>query len=72
MPYGRFLTPNMPTTGEYVRRFYVIPAELLYLVSGAIQELSIEENWEQFGDMSPHEVASLFTSILDTPADESV
>lgn len=60
-----WLTPET-ATGDLVCRRFSIPAEMLGAVTGALQELSFEHNWEAFGAVTPAEAAALMLEMLDT------
>ena len=62
-----YLTPDSSAfSSATVGRSLCIPFELLYLIDGAVQELTKAENFEQFGTATPEECAEYFTELLDT------
>lgn len=63
-----FLTPSV---GTYVTHRLVlhIPSLLLPYFTGALDELTHEENWEQFGDLTPAQMAAGFIVVLNSIVD---
>lgn len=62
-----WLTPETIPTGDNTCRQLVIPNDL-YLVSavtGALYELTMPENWEQFGEKTPEEAAQAMRDMLE-------
>jgi len=57
-----WLTPNYGT--GFVARSIFIPSFLLSHFTGALQEMTISENWQSFGDMSPEECAIFAGDML--------
>lgn len=65
MPY---LTPQT-TPATFICRRLRIPNDIGYLmaVNGALAELALARNWEQFGDVTPEEArAAMLNMLLDT------
>ena len=61
-----YLTPDATEFGSVVEtRTITLPLSLWYLVNGALQELTREENWVQFGTATPEETAAFFLDALD-------
>lgn len=58
-----WLTPET-ATGDFVCRRLSIPVELLGAVTGALQELTFEHNWEAFGAVTPADAAALMLDML--------
>lgn len=70
-----WLTPDSIPT-ETVCRTLVIPAEfeeIYSAVSGALYPLTLAENWEQFGSVTPEQIASamliMYLAFLDSECD---
>lgn len=63
---GRWLTPDAPADG-FICRLLRIPnsEECLAIVNGALMDLGYPHSFEQFGDLSPAEVADLFAQMYD-------
>lgn len=61
-----WLTPDNPPSTEYVYRRIRIPNtfRLPGAVDGALLPLTFTYNWEQFGDMTPDEAASIMREIV--------
>lgn len=55
---------SLESTNRDCRSLSVNP-DLWYLVSGALDYLSREENWEQFGTATPEETAEFFLALWD-------
>lgn len=67
---NRFLTPNVTDlTSPNVRRFFVCPAELTKYLTGALDVLCHDYNWELFGDASTQETTELFEEVLASMMD---
>lgn len=61
-----WLTPNEDqTAAAIVRRRFSLPGELLYLLMGALDQLTYSFSWETFGDLTPQEAADLFSEIVN-------
>jgi len=61
---GRWLTPTI--TPDMVVRRVVIPQKYVGHVLGALEQLSQEWNWEEFGDDTPEQAAAVGQAILDS------
>jgi microcystin-dependent protein len=61
-----YLTPDVVQFGSVTEcRTVTLPLSLWYLANGALQELTREENWVQFGTATPEETASFFLDALE-------
>lgn len=61
---GKWLTPNDPQ-GAALCRPLTIPAEFIHVVSGALEELAAEWNWEAHGSLTPAESAAIMRQMID-------
>lgn len=70
----QFLTPNTPPSGGVFYMHLRLPfsVEFRQLLKGALFELTQEQNWEQFGDMTPDEAAEYWSTIVATITDVPV
>lgn len=61
-----WLTGNPPADNDFICRRVRIPNEqtLRASVTGALLDLALEENWEQFGTLDPDVAAQLFMTML--------
>lgn len=61
-----FLTPDAPTGVGRVCRIVELPDDPAYLAlfTGALRELSHEFNWQQHGNLSPTDAATLFDDVI--------
>jgi len=65
----RFLTPDTTQlTGVSVRRFFCVDAGLASYLTGAIDELTNELNWENFGDIGTSEIVEIFEEVIASMA----
>jgi len=61
----RFLTPNIASlTGVSVRRFFCVDSGLAHFLTGALDELTSELNWESVGDASPKQMVEIFEEVI--------
>lgn len=62
-----FLTPDTPSAGT-VTLCFTVPddPDIWALILGACTELCIEQNWEEFGTMTPDEAVLLFSEVLNS------
>lgn len=61
-----FLTPDLSQTIEtQEQRVICCPGSLWYLVSGALELLAEDFNWEEFGTATPDEMAQFFADVRD-------
>ena len=61
-----WLTPDVDQLNEtQQQRTICVAGSLWYLVSGALELLAEEWNWEEFGTATPDEVASYFQDVRD-------
>jgi microcystin-dependent protein len=60
-------TPDIEkfSSGNVQSRILTLPLSLWYLVNGAIEELTFEQNWVQFGSATPEETAYFFLDAID-------
>lgn len=59
-------TPDVEKfSGNVQSRIVTLPLSLWYLVNGALEELSFEQSWVQFGTATPEETAAFFLDALD-------
>jgi microcystin-dependent protein len=65
MKLNAWLTPD-PTTG-YICRRLLIPASIdfLAIVSGALNELCFDYNFELYGSLTPQQTAAIFQNMFD-------
>lgn len=63
---GKWLTPDTPDAG-YICRLLRIPnsEECLAIVNGALADLAYPRSFEEFGDLSPEDTASLFAQMYE-------
>lgn len=66
MARDRWLTPDTPATGFICRRL-LIPNSIdwLAIVTGALNELTFDYNFEDFGTSDPQNTAALFMAMFD-------
>lgn len=57
---------TVDTAGDVVCRQFLIPANLLPHVFGALGELCIADNWEQHGELTPEECAELMSVMWES------
>lgn len=61
-----WLTPDSSQLAESLRERYIsIPGSLFNYVTGALEELTRPERWEQFGDATPEESADFFLGVWE-------
>jgi len=60
-----YLTPEA-ATGDYACRRFLIPVELLHIVTGALSTLTHPSSYEEFGTMTPTEAADLMLEVMNT------
>lgn len=61
-----WLTPDLALfSNPPEQRVVSVPGDLWYLVSGALGQLSLEENWEGYGDATPEETAEFFNDMYE-------
>jgi len=66
MTRNRWLTPNAPASGFICRRLLIPNSiDFLAIVTGALNELTFDYNFEEFGTESSADTAALFTSMFD-------
>jgi len=59
-------TPDVEKfSGNVESRILTLPLSLWYLVNGALEELTFEQNWFEFGSATPEETAAFFLEALD-------
>lgn len=58
-----FLTPDSDT--PLVSVILSVPEEFVVALNGAIYELSLPENWEQYGTLTPEECASIMQDVRE-------
>lgn len=66
----RWLTPDEPSEGGYITRSLHIPIGFEHFVMGALEELCLEWNWEEHGDMTPDECASLMDTMWGSVSED--
>jgi hypothetical protein len=59
-----WLTPDTPS-GDTVRRVLHIPVEYLASVNGALEQLTEETNWEQYGAETPEQAAERMNEMME-------
>jgi len=66
-----FLTANAPQVGAFLYKMVVLPqsSEFVHLLVGAMVALTESANYEQFGDLSPDEMAEYFNVVLESMRD---
>lgn len=64
-----WLTTEAPT--DYDCRRFSIPVEFLAIFMGALDRLADARNYEQFGTLTPEEMADYFQTVLDTYTTET-
>lgn len=65
---GQWLTPD-GSGGIEICRHFRFRVELAEYITGVLQTLTIPGRWEQFGDMSPQEMAEIATEALNAWCD---
>lgn len=60
-----WLTPDFDENAGTICRMVQVPAFFIEEVSGALYELIVSGNWEQFGDMTPDECAGIMLDMLN-------
>jgi len=60
-----FLTPDLDGSATDVCRRLTLPSFLWPYVNGALGELLVEDNWTEWGNMTPDEVVQIFQSAID-------
>jgi len=62
-----WLTPDTPAPEEFRCRSISVPNDvsLVAAVSGALLPLTYEENWEQFGSMTPADAAAIMSAAFE-------
>jgi len=61
----RFLTPNTnELNGVSVRRFFCVDTGLAHFLTGCLDQLTHDYNWEQFGDATQEQIVELFEEVL--------
>lgn len=60
----QFLTPDAAAGPTLYRRFCV-PGDWAYFLTGALSELTHQYSWEEFGAMTPEEMAQAFAEIVN-------
>jgi len=67
---NRFLTPNVTDlSSPNVRRFFVCPTDLTKYLTGALDVLCHDYNWEVFGDASIADTVELFEEVIASMID---
>jgi len=62
---NRFLTPNASDlTGLGVRRFFCVDSGLAHFLTGCLDQLTKDFNWQQFGDLSPVDMSEIFEEVI--------
>ena len=62
---GAWLTPEA-AAGLYACRRLSVPTELLSAVTGALEQLTHEFNWEEHGSMTPAQAAELMLEMFNS------
>jgi microcystin-dependent protein len=66
MAVNAWLTPEESQLSEsQVERIIRVPGSLWSFVTGALTLLTEAENWEEFGDATPDDMAQFFADVLD-------
>jgi len=66
MSRNAWLTPDVEELeANRDERVICVPGSLWYLVGGALDLLAQAENWEEFGDATPDDMAQFFADVLD-------
>jgi len=60
-----WLTPNWNEGAGTICRKVVVPAFFIEEVSGALYDMTLADNWESHGDMTPQECADAMSTMLD-------
>ena len=62
-----WLTGSSPATGDFICRRIRVPNDLALVmaVNGALLQLTMPENWEQFGPLSAPEAAALMSEMYE-------
>lgn len=70
MPY---LTPETIPTTDFICRRLVIPndIDIIGAVNGALDELCQPQFWQQFGAVTPEEIAAAMNTMFNSYADST-